>query len=340
MLKPFPQIPSAKIYQGEMTPEQEVQMKLVHEQKLSDEDEAILKESILFYKEAYTYLKSVDLVNLTENDAEKLISFLNQVFNFEFKAQNVIRFHEVYRVSFVYEEFLEKGKVRNLSFLREPPLELVQKKGVYGRANSPQRTVFYAAANPLIAILETKPKVGDRIIIGKWGHDPSKPFVTYPIMNSKVIKSPSLDKARKAFMDRLTFNHPLFAEIMDLHMEFFSSEFVKDIPVSNPKKYEYLYSAYFADNVLNNDFQPVAHPVEPLNHYDALIYPSIAIKHQEDNLAIMPESVKKLVPVQFLDCEVIGYDTSEVEGDRIPIQVRLFRKSYSIENSNIIWEDD
>lgn len=50
MLPPFPQIPPAKTYGNEMTPEQEVQMKLVQEQKISSEDEAILKEAILFYK--------------------------------------------------------------------------------------------------------------------------------------------------------------------------------------------------------------------------------------------------------------------------------------------------
>ncbi|WP_285008830.1 hypothetical protein [Pedobacter faecalis] len=138
----------------------------------------------------------------------------------------------------------------------------------------------------------------------------------------------------------MKYNHPLFARILDLLLEFISSEFVKNTPVISPKRYEYLYSAYFADEMLDNSFEPVPHPVEELARYDALVYPSIANKYETENLAIMPESVKKLIPHQFLDCQVLSLEPSELNGEPIPITVSILRKSYYIEGDLVIWEDD
>jgi hypothetical protein len=321
MLPPFPEIPLVKQYSGKMTPEQDVTFKLVQGKQITKQEEQVLEEAIIFYEQAYPYLKSINLADLTDEDAKELIGFMKIVFNMEMKPQNVVRFEETYRISFVLDDFLEKGKVRNLKYLREPPLEVVKKRGVYGRANSPQSTLFYTAINPFVAILETKPNIGDRIILGKWIHDPKEGFITYPIVNEKKIKSEPLEKARKAFMDRMSFNHPLFAKIIDLLMEFISSEFVKDVPIVNRRKYEYLYSGYFADQALSNNFEPLNHDIEPLNHYDALIYPSIATKYQTENLAIVPKSVKKLTPYQFIDCQVESYEITELEEEKIPIKV-------------------
>jgi len=340
MLTDFLNIPPAKIYKEEMTPEQQVTFKLVHGQKISEEDEAILQEAIEFYELAYPALKSIDLSSITDDEALEVMKFMKSVFNMEIMVQNKITFEDSYRVSFLKDAFLEKDKVRNLGFLKHPPVEVNKAQGVYGRANSPNSTLFYCASHPDVAILETKPKVGDRIIIGHWKHDPKEKFVTYPLMNEKHVKTEELLKARSKFEERMTYNHPLFAKIMDLLLEFICSEFVKDSPVVSPKRYEYLYSAYFADQILDNSFEPVPHPVEELAHYDALIYPSITSKYETENLAVLPESVKKLIPYQFIDCIVVSEDASELDGDRIPVTVKVLRRSYWIENELIIWKDD
>lgn len=327
MLPNLPAIPLAKTYNEEMTPEQQVTIKLVQGQKISAEEEEELQQAIDFYELAYPALKSIDLSSISDEEAFEIMNFMKSVFNMKITVQNKITFENIYRVSFLREAFLEKGKVRNLGFLKHPPVEVNKVNGVYGRANSPNTTLFYCASHPEVAILETKPKVGDRILLGHWKHDPKEKFVTYLLMNEKKVQTEQLLKAKSKFEERMAYNHPLFAKILDLFLKFISSEFVKDIPVVSPKRYEYFFSAYFSDTLLENSFTPVPHPVEELVYYDALIYPSIASQYETENLAVLPGSVKKLTPYHFIDCIVRSQEPSELDGEQLPVTIEVLRRS-------------
>lgn len=338
----FPAIPNAKKYGHKMTPEQEVTFKLVQRQNITKNEEAILIEAIEFYKVAFAYLRTINLSEITDEEAEQIKEYLKSVFNMQITIQNKINFHNVFRVSLVRDIFLENGKVRNTDFISYPPKDIIEKMGVYGRANSPKSTIFYCAFEPGVAILETKPQVGHRIIIAQWHNDIAKDFISYPITNNKTIDNESLKAATKAFQERMSYNHPLFAAILDFYFDFLSSEFVKDIEVKHPKKYEYLFSAYFSDWMLENTFKPVDHPVEPIKHYDCIIYPSIAIKHKSENLAIIPASVAKLRPLQIEDCIVLKtmYDNPDLSDDKLPIIRQVLRTAATFNGKNIVWDDD
>jgi len=295
-----------------------------------------------FYKLAYAYLEQIDLSKLEDEDLEKLLPFLKSVFNINITVQNKINFNFVFRATGVSNKFLENGKVRDIKYISFPPKEIIKSNGVYGRANSPDSTLFYCAFEPGVAILETKPKVGDRIIIAQWINEGAKDFITYPITNNKTIDNDSLKFATKAFQERMSYNHPLFAEILDRQLSFLSSKFVKDITIKNSKKYEYLFSAYFSEKILDNHFDPIDHPTEPIKHYDAIIYPSIAIKHKSENLAIMPDSVSKLKPYQIEDCIVLKtmYDNPDLRDDKLPIIRNVIRRATEFNGNKIIWNDD
>ena len=338
----FPRLPLAKTFGQMTTPEQDVIMKLVQRKQINKQEEEILIEAIEFYKDAFAYLKSIDLSLVNENDADKIIGFLKSVFNMQITIQNKINFYNVFRVTTVKDTFLENGKVRDVGFISYPPQQIIEQQGVYGRCNSPKSTIFYCAFEPGVAILETKPQIGQRIIISHWHNDNGKDFFSYPIANNKTIDNESLKSATKAFQDRMQYNHPLFAKILDLYFDFLSSEFVKDIEIKNPKKYEYLYSAFFSDWMLENNFKPVDHPVEPIKHYDCIIYPSIAINYKSENLAIVPSSVSKLRPIFLEDSIVIKtmYDNPDLTNNKLPIARQVLRKSTKIENNSISWSDD
>lgn len=338
----FPTLPQARIYSSKMTSEQEVLMKLIQGQIISTQEEDILKAAIKFYKKAFEYLKSIDLSTIVEEDLEEIFDFLKSVFNMNLIIQNQIKFHNVFRVTIVSDIFLENGKVRDTKYIKNPPKEIIIKNGVYGRANSPKSTIFYCAFEPGVAVLETKPEVGQRIIIAQWHNDNAKDFISYPITNNKTIDNESLKSATNAFQKRIQYNHPLFVEILDLYLDFLSSEFVKDIKVTSPKKYEYLFSAYFADRILDNSFEPVEHPTEPIKHYDCIIYPSIAINHKSENLAILPQSIDKLRPFQLEDCIVVKtmYDNPDLEDDKLPILRQVLRTATKFDGDKIIWDDD
>lgn len=344
----FPKIPNSKIFNGDTTPEQHAQMKLMQEIPLTQSDIEALQESVEFYEVAYPFLKSIDLSVITEIEKDEIVKFLDTMLNYQIIMQNNINFKSIYRVSFVRNEFLESGKVRDVNLISFPPLEIIKKIGRYGRANSPNSTCLYCAFNPIIALLETKPKIGDRIIISQWYKDDDKPFVSYPIANNTSVKNEGLEKATKAFKDRMSYNHPLFARTLDLLFDFLSSEYVKNVPITNSNAYEYLFSAYFSDKTLLKPVASVTHPTEPINDYDCIIYPSVGAKHATDNLAIKPSVVKRLRPVFLKEIIVTGtdYDNATIYENYLPKEINLpisgqvLRSSNEIQNGRIIWEDD
>lgn len=344
----FPNIPKSKIYNGNTTPEQDAQMKLVQGIALTQADTEALEKSVSFYEQAYPFLKSINLSNITEGEKDEIIKFLDTVLNYHVLVQNNLRFKTVFRVSFVRDEFLELGKVRDAKYISFPPADIIKKIGRYGRANSPNSTCLYCAFNPIIALLETKPKVGDRIIISQWLKDDNEAFISYPITNNDTVKNEGIEKATKAFRERMAYNHPLFARTLELLFKFLSSEFIKDSPIVSPSAYEYLFSAYFSDITLLNPVNPVAHPVEPLNDFDCVIYPSVASKHATDNIAVKPGSVSRLRPFYLEDIIVAStnYDKATIYENTFPEKIDLpvgrivLRTSDNINNGQIIWNDD
>lgn len=332
----LPSLPSSKEYDGKMTPEQKAIMKCLESGELTSENIDSLKKSIAFYKEAFSKLKEINLSNLREDEAEELKSYLNQVFNFKIFVFNDLHFNFLFRVSIVHPDFLEKGKVRNPKYLRNPPIELVKEKGLYNRANTSDKTVFYASFYENVALRETKPQVGDRIIISTWKNTTGKPFNSFPITNS-TVDNDGIRKATEAFEETKKYNNPYFAEIMDLILGFLAEEFVKEVKTTNPKRYEYLFSAYFADMV----FSPFNED-DPTPRCDFIIYPSVAWQHKHENVAVIPESVDsklKLVRTEEYEVTETFYE-KELGLKDSPAKLNLLRQADWIEEDNIIWEDD
>ena len=332
----LPEIPKSKQYVDKMTPEQHAIMKCINQENLSQEEELNLKEAIEFYKESFPKLKNINLGVIKENEVKELKKYLNKVFNFNITISNDIHFEVLFRVSFVREEFTEKGKVRDPKFLKYPPIEVVKDKGVYNRANTNEKTVFYGSFYENVAIRETKPIVGDRIIISTWRNISGKPFNSYPIANTDV-NNEGTQKATEAFKETKGVNNPLFGKIMDLNLGFLASEFVKDCEIKNEKRFEYLYSAYFADKILspfNED--------DPTPDIDFIIYPSVAWKHLHENVAIVPNSVdKKLKLIKVVEYSVAEtYYNQQIEKNEMPVKLDFIREADWIENDLIIWEDE
>jgi hypothetical protein len=332
----LPSIPLAKEYIDKMTPEQKVLTKCINSIELDNDDENTLRECIAFYKGVFPLLKSIDLASLNEDQINILESYLNQVFSFEITVTNLVDFNLLFRVSVISESFLEKGKVRTPKYLTYPPLEIVKSNGVYNRANSFSRTVFYASFYENVALRETKLKVGDRIIISTWRNITNLPFNSYAIANSNV-NNEGVSKATQSLLELREKLHPLFAELMNIVLAFLASEFVKEIEFKSAKKYEYLYSAYFSEKILS------LHSEEnPEASIDFIIYPSVAWKHVHDNVAVHPDSVDrklKLIQVREFDVISTNYDI-ELEPDETPVQLKFIRNSDWIEKDMIVWDDD
>jgi hypothetical protein len=319
-----------------MTPEQRSFDKLVNKQTLTEEENKTLLEAISFYEICYSFLKSIDLSSITDSEAIQITEFLNKVFNIELLVQNDISFKFLFRVTIVRDEFIDQGKVRDTKYLTHPPLELVQETGVYNRANSPNTTVFYASFEENVALRETKPPKGSRIIISKWKNKLDRKFISYPLMNNESVKNEALESSTKAFKEAKKIMHEHMYKINDLLLKFLSSEFVKDKPIISPKRYEYLYSSFFAEQVLSGKI-----PEDPAKETDLIVYPSVAYNHKEDNVAVAPRSMQDLEIVEATEYLVkeTHYD-KPTNIEEIAADLEFIRTSWWIEDDYIIWDDE
>ena len=335
-LPEFPEIPLVKSYVDGETPEQKVLDKCINNIGLDIYDEDTLRKCIEFYQRVFPILKSIDLGSLDDEQINVLKSYLNQVFSFEITVTNPIDFEHLFRVSIVRDSFLEKGKIRSPKYLTYPPIEIVKSNGVYNRANSFNRTAFYASFCENVALRETKPNVGDRIIISTWRNITGLPFNSYTIANSNV-RNEGVSKATEALQELGEKIPPLFAELMKIVLAFLASEFVKEIEFISAKKYEYLYSAYFSDKILS-----LYSEENPEATIDFIIYPSVAWKHVHDNVAIHPDIVNrklKLVEVREFNVISTNYE-KELEINENPVELELIRSSDWIEKDDILWDDE
>jgi len=332
----FPELPKCKIYDGQTTPEQRVFDKLVHKQNITDSEEKFLNEAINFYRLTFDYLKSINLSLITDEESISILEFLRIVFNIETGILNDISNLLIYRVSIVKDSFLVYGKVRDPKYLSYPPLELIQKSGIYNRANSPNTTVLYASFIENVALRETKPAVGSRIIISKWINDTGRQFHAYPITNNDTVDNLELRRATQAFLEAKKNMHPLVGEITDLHLKFLSSEFIKDTFISSSKKYEYLYSAFFAEKILSGN-----NPTDTYPETELIIYPSVAYNHKEENLALSLKAVKHLKIFELKEYNVISTNyESVIDINQQAADLSLIRSSDWIEDNLIIWDDE
>lgn len=336
----FPLIPQSKIFapKEKTTLEQDALLKAIQLHQLTKKEENTLRECRDFYVKAYKFLKRINLSKISDGEARQIKIFLDQIWHFVAYIQNDIYFDYVYRVTTVKNDFLEDGKVRNISFVKNPPLELIKQFGVYGRANTSDSTVFYCSFHPDIALMEIKPPVGQRIIISQWQNTSGKPFVSYPIADKKVLINEGVIMARQAAEKALENIHPYAARIMDSYYNFLGSEFVKDIAVTSQKKYEYLFSAYLSDVILSKKYEKTGIK----NSSDCIIYPSIAMKHRTDNLAVRDSSVQKLKPIFMEDCVVreTYYDNFSFDSPNGVILRQVHRSSEILDGDRIIWSDD
>lgn len=347
----FPEIPECKtkIVKNELTLEQIAIFKLIQKEDLNSEELIALNDAIEFYKICFPFFQSLKLSEIDDIAAEEIKSYLNKVIDFQMIIQNDISFHSLWRITKVSNSFLQDGKVRDIKYITNPTSDVLRKIGKYNRASSPNLPIFYASFHESVALHEFKPEIGDRIIISRWENFTKKSFVSFPIVYYKNIHNKMSYRNNSLIAEMRKQGHPLLAEIMSLYLAFLSEEFVKKIEIVNSKRYEYLFSSYFGDSLLDRNL-PISDIIKPNNppdkpmkeDFDCIVYPSVAFNHQEDNLAISPISVSKnLRPASIEDCivEDTFFDSSTTV-ESYPIKKKVLRKAIGSAFGKFIWNDD
>jgi hypothetical protein len=339
LISSLPPIPSSKLFIDNSTTEERIATSHFLTNNSPDEKYlSTVKSTVDFYKKCFTHLKQIDLCSLSDTQHEKLIDYLNYVLNSSPIINNEITVEHIYRVTIVRDKFLENDKLRDTKFLSYPPLDIVREKGVYNRANSPSTTLFYASLTPQVAIREIHPNEGERIILSTWQNKFKKPLNAYPICLTAGIHNEYADRNNYAFEEICKTLHPTMAEWMECFFSFFSSEFIKESEPKSPKRYDYLFSAFLSDRLL----QPFPEPTN-MSSFDCIVYPSVAWNHIPDNLAIIPDVINKNIYclIDTKEYEVLNtwYD-KKIDLNQYPADLKFIRQSITIENNLIRWNDD
>ncbi len=331
----LPELPIYKQYKGTITPEEFVLFKLNHNTSIDESEIKILQDCLDFYKRCFNALEKINLTELNATTEAELIDYLNNIFSIAYLTCRYISFNYLFRVSIIHDDFLECNKVRDIKYLSYPSKELIKEKNIYNRANTPNSTVLYASFEQPVAIMETKPRDGDRIIITRWQNVSNKEFNCYVIPNIDTIKNKDLLENALAFKNHKQAMHPLKFEILDTILLFISKQFVKEVKCQSNQRFEYLFSAFFTEQILRDE------PSSNLEFIDCIKYPSVACNHTRENLVIHPKSVNKLRILDAVEMKIISinYDNT-FDWENIPVKYEIKRKSSQIIGNRIIWNDD
>jgi hypothetical protein len=333
----LPAIPYFKQFKEQFTQEQDTLTRCLNEKSPGETDLQILKDSIAFNKQCFGKLKEIDLTSLTDTQYYKLRDYLRYIYSAFPTIFNDLSADFLFRVTVITDRFLQDGKVRESKYLTYPPLKDVQERGVFNRASSPSRTIFYATERENVAVREIKPKVGSKIILSTWMNHSGKPLNSFPICLTAGINNKMADSASYAFEMMADKMHPLVVDWMAGVFEFLGSEFIKESQPTNPKRYDYLFSAMFADGVLS-EFPEGS----KIKNYDAIAYPSVAWGHIPNNVAILPAVVDSrftLIEAKEFQVMETWYD-KDINLDQFPAKLELIRTAIGFTNGNITWSDD
>lgn len=330
----LPPVPKCKIpYQGKDSLETDAIFRSQNGEQLSPEQEEVLREVVDYYEILFPMLKSIDLASIIFEEGLAIQNYLDQAVNYTLLIRNDMTFDRIFRISVVEDSFREKGKVRSTAFLKYPPLGEVKKNKRYNRANTFNKTVFYAAPHWHVALLETKPKVGQKVIMSVWEPCTDELFNSYPIANIRSYPDPEMDVSLR---ENSKHQHPLHNRLGELIMDFLVTEFVKDVQSAHPNKLEYLFSAYFSECILGPIIADTAE-----EECDLIRYPTVAFGHKLENIAMNPHCLDSRMEI----VHAIEYEVEETYYDQkypleiTPAKLKFIREASWFDEGLIVWND-
>lgn len=266
-------------------------------------NEDITEEEVTRFRLLLDHLRQFARDGVDSDVVEKyLLEMLEH--SIPFFSHLVLEYHfqEITRLSINRRVIGSNSRIHNIKFLGPPPAEKVKS---YGRCNMPGMPVFYGCFNPLTAVGELKPQIGDLITVSKWKSKGSQPIKYVPIFKRQPQNHFRMDKRipdiqdlirekNRANFNQNSFNHNQlyenllmlkpknFREQVDALVEFVADAFSKMVDPNNPR--DYLISAFFS-NVILNKFEG--------GSIDAIYYPSVQQNLTLENIAIKPSALQK-----------------------------------------------
>ncbi|MDM1410716.1 hypothetical protein HX038_08100 [Myroides odoratimimus] len=331
----LPEIPTAKhwIKDEANTLEQQITLKLITGQQITEEETNIVEQLIFFYGSLYNELAIVDFENFTEKDFENFKNYIFYAFNYLILLSNKVVISQVFRV--VVNR--DKKSITKKSLLSYPPLHVVKKLNKYNRVNTPNTNVFYCSETINTALNEIKPKVGDIVTVSIWEPiDKNRTFNSYPISHGANAYgvNPHATNAMNAVNEFKKKTNKLFSRFIDPYFHLLGREFEK--PINH--HYEYLLSAMFSEKIFENNKR-----ADTGFDFECITYPSVGNKFTTSNIAFR----KDIIRHHFKLAKVVEFEVASEHYDRAQsldpftinlVAIKNIREAKSIIDNEIIWE--
>lgn len=218
-------------------------------------------------------------------------------------------------------------RIHNINFLKYPPADKVTK---YGRCNMPGTSVLYGADFITTALSEMRPKTGDLITKSIWKLKKEHSFKICPIFHVQPTNgtfNPRSYQFEKNFFDEvIKFPEDEREAVIELS-KFIAHYFSKAVNIDNDK--DYLYSAYFADKILNELDNGTI---------EGIYYPSVKSSLSFENIALKTSVFDEYFVLDEVDESVIFADPSNGRGGLLMRGITS-SKEFDLENGKILWKD-
>ncbi len=171
-------------------------------------------------------------------------------------------------------------RINEISHLKYPPKEYVKR---YGRANNINESVLYATFDPITALSEMRPKIGDLITISTWKLKTDYDLTVTPIFknttkNEEVYNGVSLRASIEYRKSLQQYDDDQLKKQLDIIIQFIADCFNKEVDDNN--HFDYFLSSYYSNRIfweLQN------------GEIDAILYPSVRQSLTLTNIAIKPK---------------------------------------------------
>jgi hypothetical protein len=173
----------------------------------------------------------------------------------------------------------EHKRITDINYLKYPPKEFVSR---YGRANYPKQSILYATAEPITALSEMRPEIGDLITISTWKLKTNYDLTVTPLFknhtkNGLIHNELSL-RAGLLYEKMVKQYDENTQKQLDIILQFIADCFSKDVDDNN--HFDYFLSSYYANRI----FKELEN-----GEVDAILYPSVRQSLTISNIAMKPE---------------------------------------------------
>jgi hypothetical protein len=209
----------------------------------------------------------------------------------------------------VYRGVLWNTKPTNTSHLHHPPAERVQRLGRANRIGVPR---FYCSVGRPAPFYELPLSAGDFVALSQWE---LKDKIFANIAGYKEFVFKELGSKRKPEQYEPYGTHPaLNSPANRLVADFLAKEFTKIVHPDN--EHEYKLSIAIAEKLMGNVVIDGTFPTGvPTSSDMGLLYPSISMWGNSDNLVLKPETVEshlRLVNVEYVRIDEVGEQQFQV----------------------------